>query len=140
MKKIRHDSEFDSPAQPPFKKRKVKRMTKSNAEAVIRGHILRDPEMKRFKGRDVCIFTVVVDTGKKNKDTDTEVVNFFDCSVWGEKAQIWYEKLAKGTDVMVVGSFYQHEYKKESGTKYRLRLEVASMKLLPQKKVEEEAA
>lgn len=93
------------------------------------GRILRDPELKRFKGRNVCVFTAVVATGKINRETGIEITNFYDCSLWGDNAEELYSIIHKGTIISAVGSMYQHEYVSNGEKKHRIRVEIVNIKV-----------
>lgn len=94
------------------------------------GRLVRDPEVKQVGTSEVCSFTVAVSTREKKADGSYEA-NFYDCSLWGERGKHLAERAHKGTEIMVIGDFYQKETTDPtSGMKrYRLRVDVDHYRL-----------
>jgi single-strand DNA-binding protein len=67
----------------------------------ITGRLVKDAEIKFLEsGNSVASFTVVHDVLDREKQ---KVGMFFDCSVWGKRAEVVAEYFKKGGTVSVVG-------------------------------------
>lgn len=104
------------------------------------GRLTRDPEFKENEGSKVCNFNVAVST--RNKDENGKYVpNFYDCAIWGTRADYVAQKCQKGTLVNVDGKFLMEEFKNKEGEKRnRLRVVADSVDALAKTKDEQSAA
>lgn len=73
----------------------------------IAGRIGKAPELRRTQGGDPVLgFSVAVDDGYgQNKSTF-----WFDCSVWGKRAEALEPHLAKGSAVTIAGDLGRREH------------------------------
>ena len=93
---------------------------------VIHGRLTRDPEIKRETGRDgkewvLCKFSVAVDNAYPRSDT-----SFFDCYIWGKKAEALIKFFKKGSEIVVSGDLRQEPYDKDGKTYRPWRFEANS--------------
>lgn len=69
----------------------------------IAGNIGKDPELRSTQGGDnVLGFTVAVDQGK-DRNGQKRPAKWFDCSIWGKRADALQPYLAKGMKVSLTG-------------------------------------
>jgi len=65
----------------------------------ITGNLTKDAELKAVGGKDVASFAIADNVSIKGE----KVAIYFDCSVWGARAQVAADYLRKGGLVTVVG-------------------------------------
>ena len=83
----------------------------------IAGRCTKDAEVRRTQaGNEVAGFSVAVDDGY-GADKGTL---YFDCSLWGVRAEKLAPRLTKGKQVTVSGDFGTREY--EGKTKFTIRV------------------
>lgn len=85
------------------------------SKITITGNMTRDPKTQNIGGQDVCSFSVAVRTTAKKKDGTYEV-NYYDCSLWGKRAEIVQKNCTKGSKILVTGSLAQTTYDAKDGT------------------------
>lgn len=69
----------------------------------IAGNIGKDAEIRRTQGGDpIASFSVAVDTGK-DRDGNKRPAAWFDCSIWGKRAEALARYIRKGGKVTVSG-------------------------------------
>lgn len=87
-------------------------------QTIIIGNLGRDPELKYMpSGRAVCNFSVAVTerwTDKQSQERK-EKTNWFRVAVWGPQAETCAQFLAKGRQVMVIGSIEARAYTDNAG-------------------------
>lgn len=76
----------------------------------IKGRLTRDPELSSFKNsngdnRAVCRFSVAV-----NRDYGDDA-DFFNCSIFGKRAEVIDKYFAKGSEIVCQGRMEQNKYK-----------------------------
>lgn len=70
---------------------------------IIGGMITKDAELRRTQNGDpVCGFSLVADNGK-DKDGNRRDGTFYDCSIFGKRAENVYRYLVKGLYLIVEG-------------------------------------
>lgn len=81
---------------------------------VLKGRLTRDPELKSVNGKNgetsVCKFSIAVDK-PFGEDAD-----FFNCEIWGKRAEFVNKFFAKGKEILVSGSHESRKYKGKDGT------------------------
>lgn len=89
----------------------------SYQQAIIVGNLGRDPELKYTPGGDaLCKFSVAVSEKWRNKANELqEKTVWFSVTVWGNQAETCAQYLAKGSQVMVIGTIEARAYKNNAG-------------------------
>lgn len=91
----------------------------------ISGNLGRDAELKATRsGKQVLRFSVCVNERKPDDDGNwTDVPNWVDCTLFGNRAEAIARYLTKGTHVEVAGKLSESKWEAQDGTKRR-KLEV----------------
>ena len=76
---------------------------------IIAGNVGRDSELRNAKGTPVLGFSVAVDGGK-DKDGNKRPATWYDCSIWGKRAESLERYIKKGTRLTLVGRPTAREY------------------------------
>ena len=77
----------------------------------IYGRLGKDPEVKFFdSGNVVAKFTLADSSGRKDDPT-----NWFDCEIWGKRAQILSDYVRKGHRLSVAGRVKTEEFTTKAG-------------------------
>ena len=72
---------------------------------VILGRLTSDPELRQTQsGIASCRFTVAVDRGFKNKQTDERETDFISCIAWRQQAEFISRYWSKGKMIAVFGT------------------------------------
>ena len=80
----------------------------------ITGRLTRDAELRYTpSGKPVSSFCVASDYGYG----DRKKANFFECGLWGERAEKVTQYLTKGTPLTVIGELEIYEYQGKDGIK-----------------------
>ncbi|MEO8609706.1 MAG: single-stranded DNA-binding protein [Chloroflexota bacterium] len=88
------------------------------AQTIIIGNLGKDPELKYLQsGRPVCSFTVAVSETWSDKQTQErrEKTTWYRVSAWGPLGETANQFLAKGRQVMVVGTIEARAYLDQAG-------------------------
>lgn len=81
----------------------------------ITGRLVRNPELKNAGGATILTFSVAVeDPFRKNGEWD-KYTNFFDCVMFGDKANGWSQRLFKGSQVTIEGKLHQSRFQTKEG-------------------------
>lgn len=85
----------------------------------ITGRLTRDPEVRQAGGQQVLRFSVACGRSWVSKQTGNkeERTTFFDCEVWGARAEALGRFLRKGMQVAVSGSHESDTREQQDGTK-----------------------
>lgn len=89
------------------------------AKIEFTGNLGRDAELRYTpSGRAVLNFSVGDSKSKKleNGDWETLAEQWLNCTVWGELAEFYDDKLKKGQRVTVYGEFYARKYEAKDGS------------------------
>ena len=101
----------------------VARRRKMN-KLIIIGNLTRDPELaETASGISYAKFAVAVTRNYSNSDGERET-DFFDITVWRERAELCARYLRKGNKVAIVGSVQFRTYEDDNGSKHNIYLEV----------------
>lgn len=78
------------------------------------GRFVRDPEEKAYKTKDggqgiMAVFSIAVNNSYGSK-TET---SFYDCRIFGKRAEVILKRFKKGSEIVVHGEFEQYEYEKD---------------------------
>lgn len=92
---------------------------------VIIGHLGRDPELRYTpSGKAVCDFSLAT----AEKSGGQERTTWFKVTVWGQRAELLGQHLAKGSQMYVEGRLQLDEYTDPEGTK-RVNLSVTASEI-----------
>ena len=81
------------------------------------GNLTRDPELTETpSGVSVCRFSIAVSRDFSNADGERET-DFFNITVWRNKAETCAKYLKKGNKVAIVGSLQNRSYEDKDGVK-----------------------
>ncbi|MBR2614711.1 MAG: single-stranded DNA-binding protein [Clostridia bacterium] len=82
-------------------------------KVILIGNLARDPELSETpNGIAVCRLTVAVSRSYGNSEAD-----FFNVTVWRERAETCAKYLSKGSKVGIVGSLQNRSYEDKDGVK-----------------------
>lgn len=89
----------------------------SYQQVILVGNLGRDPELRYLPSGDaICKFSVAVSERWKNKSGEQqEKTTWFNVSIFGNQAETTAQYLAKGSQVMVIGTIEARAYKNNAG-------------------------
>lgn len=93
-------------------------MSKNINTVVIAGRTTKDPEIKVTpSGTAVLSLSLAVNDTKKNAQGEWEdVVDFFDCKVFGKRAESLAQYIPKGSKLTINGRLHQNRWQAQDGT------------------------
>lgn len=93
-------------------------MSKNINTVVIAGRTTKDPEIKVTpSGTAVLSLSLAVNDTKKNAQGEwEEIANFFDCVLFGERAERIAQYITKGSKLTVNGRLHQNRWQAQDGT------------------------
>lgn len=93
-------------------------MSKNINTVVIAGRTTKDPEIKVTpSGTAVLSLSLAVNDTKKNAQGEWEdVVDFFDCKVFGKRAESLVQYIPKGSKLTINGRLHQDRWQAQDGT------------------------
>jgi single-strand DNA-binding protein len=105
---------------------------------VVAGRLGKDPDFRKFdEEKQVCKFVVAVQDGFGHKQR----TEWFNCTIWNKKAQIFFDRAQKGTLVFVEGKQSTSEWTDANGKKnYRAEIQVGNFRVISNGKVADEPA
>lgn len=109
-------------------------MSKNINTVVIAGHTAKDPEIKVTpSGTAVLSFSLAVNDAKKNAQGEwEEIANFFDCALFGGRAERIAQYITKGSKLTVNGKLHQDRWQAQDGTnRSRVSIIVQDIELPP---------
>lgn len=78
------------------------------SQVTVLGNLGRDAELKQTKdGTSVCSFSICANVRKGRNDVPV----WYDCTMWGKRAEALAKHLTKGSMVCVTGQLVPREYK-----------------------------
>ena len=93
-------------------------MAASMKQAIIKGRITKDVEIKRTQsGKVVCSFHIACDNGK-DKNGQQYPADFIPCVAWGQTAEFIQKYFPKGAEILVEGELKTRTYDDERGSKH----------------------
>lgn len=101
---------------------------------VIAGRTTKDPEIKVTpSGTAVLSLSLAVNDTKKNAQGEWEdVVDFFDCKVFGKRAESLAQYIPKGSKLTINGRLHQDRWQAQDGTnRSRVSIIVQDIELPP---------
>jgi len=96
-------------------------------KVLLTGNLTRDPELKSLpNGTSVLDFGIAVNDRKRNPQTEQweDVPNFFDCTVFGNRAESLARYLAKGMKVAIEGRLHWHQWQDRDTGQNRSKVDV----------------
>lgn len=100
---------------------------------VLIGRLTKDPELKYLpSGKSVCNFVLAVNRPFA-KGSDEQKADFINIQVWGKKAEVAGEYLAKGRQCAVSGRLQIRSYEKDGERKYTTEVVADSVEFLGDK-------
>ena len=109
-------------------------MSKNINTVVIAGRTTKDPEIKVTpSGTTVLSFSLAVNDTKKNAQGEwEEIANFFDCVLFGERAERLAQYIPKGSKLTINGRLHQDRWQAQDGTnRSRVSIIVQDIELPP---------
>nr|DAU42027.1 MAG TPA: Single strand binding protein [Caudoviricetes sp.] len=109
-------------------------MSKNINTVVIAGRTTKDPEIKVTpSGTAVLSLSLAVNDTKKNAQGEWEdVVDFFDCKVFGKRAESLAQYITKGSKLTINGRLHQDRWQGQDGTnRSRVSIIVQDIELPP---------
>ncbi len=93
-------------------------------KVILMGRLTRDPENRYSQGANstaICSFSIAVDRSfKRDGDPDAD---FFDCTIFGKRAEVAEKYFRKGLKLLVTGRIQNDNYTNKEGQKvYRNRI------------------
>lgn len=98
---------------------------------ILIGRLTRDPEFKTVGQASLSNFSIANNRSYMDNGTRKDVVNYFDCIVWGKLAEILKQYGGKGKQIMVEGRLEQNTWDGQDGKKQsKIRIRVENFQLL----------
>ena len=105
-------------------------------KVILMGRLTRDPEVSYSQNGNntcVCRFSLAVD--RRFKREGQPEADFFNCTVFGKRAEAAEKYLKKGTKVVVEGSIQNNNYTNKNGEKvYSVQIIVENIEFAESKK------
>lgn len=104
-------------------------------KAILVGRLVRDAEMKYTSGgMAISKFAVAVNRSVKNGDKWEEQASFFDCAMFGKRAEAVNQYLTKGQQVAIEGQLVQQRWEKDGQNYSKVEINVDNLQLVGGKK------
>ena len=86
---------------------------------VLCGRLTRDAEFS-YMGGGYAIgkFSIAVNSSRKKRDVWEKVVSFFNCVIFGKRAEALQQFLEKGKQIVVSGALSQNRWEDKEGKKH----------------------
>lgn len=98
---------------------------------VLIGRMTKDPEFKTVGQTSLANFSIANNRSYMDNGTRKDLVNYFECSVWGKLAEILKQYGGKGKQIMVEGRLEQSTWDSQDGKKLsKVRIRVENFQLL----------
>lgn len=98
---------------------------------VLIGRMTRDPEFKTVGQTSLANFSIANNRSYVDNGTRKDIVNYFDCVVWGKLAEILKQYGGKGKQLMVEGRLEQSTWDGPDGKKLsKVKIRVDNFQLL----------
>ena len=90
-------------------------------KVILIGNLTRDPELEETRGGIAYAkLSIAVNRNYTNEDGD-RITDFFDFTVWRERAENCCRYLKKGSKVAVIGSIENRTWEDDNGDKHKVR-------------------
>lgn len=100
------------------------------------GNVGRAPELKFTNGGDAYLSFSVADSKSRKLDNgqwETIKEQWFNVTVWRELAQLYAEKLEKGSRVTIWGEFFERKYESDKGAGVSLDVQAKGIDIHPKR-------
>lgn len=105
-------------------------MTDLNAVTLV-GRIVRDVEAKTLpSGASVAEFSIASNYSVKRGEQWEEAASFFDCVMFGKRAEALAKYLVKGKQIGISGELRQERWEKDGQKHSRVKVHVSDIQLL----------
>jgi len=105
-------------------------MTDMNIVA-INGRLTRDAELKYTNsGMAICKFSIASNRSVKKGDKWEDEANFFECTMFGKRAESINQYLTKGQQVSISGELRQERWEKDGKQNSRITISVNNLQLI----------
>jgi len=105
-------------------------MSDLNKITVI-GRITRTPELKSTSGgTSLCQFSIASSSGYGDK----EYTNYFDCNLWGKRADSLHQYLMQGLQLAIEGEMRQNRWEKDGQKRSKIEINVSNIQFLARPK------
>jgi len=100
----------------------------------IIGRLVRDAELKYTpSGEALMNFSVATDRGVKSGTEWVKEASFWNCTMWGKRAESLNQYMIKGTQVGISGEAYEDRWEKDGEKKSRVKVTAHEIQLLGSK-------
>lgn len=97
-------------------------------KVMLSGNLTRDPELRSMSGGDhVLKFGIAVNERRKNQQTGEwgeDRPNFFDCTMFGARAEAVSRFLSKGSKVAIEGRLQWHQWEDRETGQNRSKVDI----------------
>lgn len=97
---------------------------------VLSGNLTRDPELRQTSGgMAVLVFGIAVNDKRKNSQTGVweDYPNFFDCTMFGTRAEALSKYLSKGIKVAIEGKLRWSQWERDGQKRSKVEVIVDSL-------------
>lgn len=100
-------------------------------QVTLVGRLTRDAELKYTTGGTaIAKFSIANNYSKKVGDQWQELVNYFDCTVFGKTAEALNQYLVKGKQVAIAGELQQNRWQQDGQNRSKVEIRVHTLQLL----------
>ena len=97
----------------------------------INGRLTRDAELKYTNsGMAICKFSIASNRSIKKGDKWEDEANFFECTMFGKRAESINQYLTKGQQVSISGELRQERWEKDGKQNSRITISVNNLQLI----------
>lgn len=96
-------------------------------KVIVTGNLTRDAELRSTpSGAQLLNVGIAVNDRRRNRQTDQweDYANFFDCTMWGERAQKIAQYLTKGTKVAIEGRLHYSSWEDKNTGQRRSKVDI----------------
>jgi len=96
-------------------------------KVVVSGNLTRDPELRSGStGMSVLVFGIAVNDRRRDPSSGewTDYANFFDCTVFGSRADGLAKVLTKGMKIAIVGRLHYSNWEKDGAKRSKVEIYV----------------
>lgn len=96
-------------------------------KVIVTGNLTRDAELRSTpSGAQLLDVGIAVNERRRNRQTDQweDYANFFDCTMWGERAQKIAQYLTKGTKVAIEGRLHYRSWEDKNTGQRRSKVDI----------------
>lgn len=101
-----------------------------SAKIAFYGNLTKDPVYNKYNNQD-CLRLSVANRSTRKQEDGNYITNFYDVTIWGQRATYLSDKVVKGTMVFVTGEFYAMPYESKQTNQVKVSLQVAADSVEP---------